>query len=139
VRMNAYLNLLPLGMSASMLAKVCFPPGPSWHNRRLPNGLFGGKLRYHGVFASRSSWHRLLTPKPPRSCTTPPAPAPAATTVAVVIAQRLLEQPALDLVHHLIDEARFRVQKESPWSVEVGGFERALSTPARRWERLGRC
>jgi hypothetical protein len=40
-------------------------------------------VRYHGVFASRSSWRRLLTPKPPpqppRPCTAS-APAPATTT-----------------------------------------------------------
>ena len=47
----------------------------------------GPLVRYHGVFASRSSWRALVTPKPParaskpKACAAPPSAAspPSAT------------------------------------------------------------
>jgi Putative transposase len=59
-------------------------------------------IRYHGVFASRSSWRPLVTPKPPvhaakpkhGDAATPPAPAPSAPPAPPAAAPSSVDAPA---------------------------------------------
>ena len=50
-------------------------------------------VRYHGIFASRSSWRRLVTPKPPAHAAKP-KPCPAAAAVSAPTAASPAPPPA---------------------------------------------